>query len=88
MFYTLINYFDVWGNKKDGYEVNNQCEEGNDFYISDDSNAKEIIQFLKLSGFLSSKADLRTVLVDFVEYGYEIYSKKNRMPLFSLRANN
>lgn len=25
--YSLINYFDVWGNAKDGWEVNNLCTE-------------------------------------------------------------
>ena len=32
MFYTLINYFDVWGNAADGFEVNNQCIECDDLF--------------------------------------------------------
>lgn len=28
MYLEIIHHFDVWGNAKDGYEVNNQCRVG------------------------------------------------------------
>ncbi len=44
---------DVWGNERDGYEVNNIFRtEFDDLYISEDTTDKEIIQFLKRIGYL------------------------------------
>lgn len=44
--YRLIDYFDVWGNEEDGFEVNNlACIEEN-IIISDDSTNEDIINYL------------------------------------------
>lgn len=74
MKYRLINYFDVWGNKDEGFEVNNLCIEEENLYISDDSTDKEIATFLKNIGFLATD-DLRKI--NIVNWGdmIEIESK-------------
>lgn len=36
MYYTLINYLDVLGNKNDGYEINDQGIEFDDYTQNDD----------------------------------------------------
>lgn len=48
--YKLINYFDVWGNKKDGYEVNNLCSEG-EIVIPENATNKDLVQAIKDFGF-------------------------------------
>lgn len=63
--YRLINYFDVWGNEDDGWEINNQCEEFNDLYISDDASGEELIDYLKKIEFFTEKANIKTVEVDY-----------------------
>ena len=80
--YILINYFDVWGNAKDGFEINNQCQECDDMYISDDSTDKEICTFLKQSHFLATD-DMRKLQVIDDGTMIEIQTKAG-MPLFCL----
>ena len=86
MTYTLINYFDVVGNLRDGYEINNQCIECNDLYLSDDCTNKDIILYLYKQGYLTT-CDMRKVGIE--NYGdlIEVYAKKAHYPLFGLMPN-
>ena len=84
--WTLINYFDVWGNKKDGYEVNNQCIEANDICIADDPTPKEICEYLKSIHMLNT-SDMRRLEVEDLGDVIEISERKSGCPLFSLRMN-
>lgn len=52
--YKLINYFDVWGNEEDGYEVNDLCVEETDIFIADDSTDQEVLSLLVRIGFLTT----------------------------------
>ena len=36
--FVIVNYFDVWGNARDGWEVNNQCRESRHIFL--DMNAE------------------------------------------------
>ena len=84
--YSLINYFDVWGNKKDGYEINNQCVEFDDLVIADDATPKEICTYLKSIKMLATN-DMRKL--DVIDWGslIEIYERKSGKPLFGLYVN-
>ena len=84
--YVLIYYFDVWGNAKDGWEVNNQCTEFDDLMISDDASEKEILEYLVSIKFLAT-SDRRRVRIDMNSYAdaMEIYEVKGLKPLASLR---
>ena len=83
--YELINYFDVWGNEQDGWEINNQCVEKRDITIVDDAKNDDIIEYLKNCDFLTKDctADDFYILWD-CDY-IEIYSKKDGMPLYCFR---
>nr|DAN68017.1 MAG TPA: hypothetical protein [Caudoviricetes sp.] len=52
--YRLINYFDVWGNEEDGYEVNDLCVEETGIFIADDSTDQEVLNLLVRIGFLTT----------------------------------
>ena len=84
--FTLINYFDVWGNEKDGWEVNNQCIEFDDIHLADDITDKEICEYLRQTGYLTT-SDMRRLAV--VNWGdnIEIYEKKGMKPLYCLQLN-
>ena len=85
MFYSLINYFDVWGNPKDGFTVNNQCTEINDLYLDDDTTPKEICTYLKQCGYLRTD-DMRKLSV--IDDGTVIEIQLNNgFPLFGLYPN-
>ena len=68
--YSLINYFDVWGNAKDGWEVNNLCTEKTGITITDDATDK----------------DMRKVKIDTSDGDMmEIYAVKGMQPLGRLQ---
>lgn len=81
--YRLINYFDVWGNEVDGWEVNNLCEEGV-LEIEENANNEELIEALKDFGFFNDNANINTVEVwnDFEMI--EFFDKKTHCPLCRL----
>ena len=55
--YDLINYFDVWGNEEDGWDVNDVSIDETDIYIDDDASDEEIVDYLiDKVGFLSPSA--------------------------------
>ena len=56
--YSLINYFDVWGNETDGYEVNNQCVEKTGIHIPDDVKDYEVIDYLKSIKFITQECKM------------------------------
>ena len=76
MKYELINYFDVWGNAEDGWEVNNQCVEFRDLIITEDASDKDILNYLVDIGFLAT-SDMRKLLVDNNGDMIEIFEKKS-----------
>lgn len=84
--WTLINYFDVWGNAEDGYEVNNQCVEAEDIVIADDATDADIINYLQLAGYLNTN---ETSLFEVEDNGdfIEICVRETGMMLYSLRRN-
>ena len=41
-FYTAVDYFDVWGNETDGFEVNDLARIEHDIYIAPDASEQEI----------------------------------------------
>ena len=80
--YRLINYTDVWGNDKEGYEINDQCIESNDLIISEDASNKDILKYLKKIGFFTTD-DMRKIKVineyDIIEfYGKNMYEQYDR----------
>lgn len=81
--YQLINYFDVYGSEKEGYEINNQCVEFDDWYIADDATDKEILDFLVKSAYLKT-SDMRQVRIASDGEAMEVYAVKGHFPLFSI----
>ena len=51
--YKLIDYFDVWGNETDGYEVNDKIDTNIMLEIPDDITDEELINKFedKVAGF-------------------------------------
>ena len=84
--WRLINYFDVWGNKKDGYTVNNQCIEADDIVIADNAKPKEICEYLKSIGMLATSDMRRLEVIDNGDM-IEVLERKTQMPLFGFMMN-
>lgn len=84
--YKVVDYFDVWGNDKEGYEVNNLAEIGH-ITVKNYTDTKEIIQALKEIEFLAKHC--RSNMFD-VWNDYEMieFSNKKGKPLFRLELVN
>ena len=85
--YTLINYFDVWGNEEDGWEVNDCCSEADDITITDDATEQDIIDYLYNIEFFKTN-DLEKFDVEYCGDFIEISEKETQKPLCSLRPND
>lgn len=86
MTYTLYNYFDVWGNEIDGYEVNNWDILFDDWYITNDATKQDILDYLYENGYLITN-DLTKVDIDTDGTIMVVCSVKDGCPLFGIVPN-
>lgn len=89
--YNLCNYWDVWGNKEDGYEINEwSYPEGINFtykveQAGDEQNDQDIVNQLISDGYLKDHVVLSDLeIVDECNGLIMIYAAKSREPLFCL----
>jgi hypothetical protein len=85
--YKVVDYFDVWGNEQDGWEVNNLAEVGY-IEVKDYTNKVEVISKLVDIEFITNtnKPEVLSKLIDFWN-DYEMiegFSSYNGEPLFRL----
>ena len=81
--YKLIDYFDVWGNQEDGWEVNNMCtvdEEYGLITITDDATDEDIVDYLIQTGYLGFKAKGK-VRIEGDDLIIELFGKEDDMPI-------
>jgi hypothetical protein len=77
----LINYFDIWGNPEEGYEVNNLCSEG-EFHLPKDFTEEQLLQGLKDHGFLREFVKMEDIdFMDLIGYGVEFFTSDDGCPL-------
>ena len=83
--FEIISY-DVWGNDKDGYEVNQAFTTGEFVYLREDMTDKEIIEALVNVGYYSpdSLNDMDHVDIEG-EFGYSLYIEYKGKPKNELR---
>ena len=84
MNYKLIGY-ESWGNRKDGWEVNNLWTIKEDIKVSEDANDKDILKLMKDAGYF--KKHVRLNMLDIwsdSEYFIEFFHRKTGEPLCRL----
>ena len=84
--YSLIDYFDVWGNEEDGFYVNNQWVVHENIQIDDDADHRDIRDLLHKMGFLATN-DASKIAVEEKGELIEIYARENMFPLMGLVPN-
>ena len=62
--YKLIDYFDVWGNETDGYEVNDKIDTNIMLEIPYDVTDEELISKLVNVDFLGNNATAENVRIE------------------------
>lgn len=77
-------YYDVWGNKKDGWEVNSAFRSNDVVFIPNDLSNKALTTYLKRQGFF--KSSVRSNLVEYDGDEYTIYITYKGKPEGELRA--
>ena len=80
--YKLVDYFDVWGNEEEGWEVNDLCTIFDDLYMEDDITDEDIIDYLISIDYLNSKAK-EGVIIQGDGVMIELVSKENGCPIGS-----
>jgi len=82
--WQLIDYFDVWGNAKDGWDINNCRVVEENIWLDDSVTDKEILKYLEKIGYLNT-SDMRKLVVEDLCDILEICQRKGNKPLYSLR---
>lgn len=57
---------DVWGNPKDGYDVNDRRDAGR-IELPDDCDERDVITALKLHGLINPRVRAESIGVDFMD---------------------
>ena len=88
----VTDFFDVcsggyrlyvpWGNKKDGWEVNNLCHVYNTRYKLD--TRKSCLKFLKSIDYLKKSVREASIYWEDMKNGYILYQSKDLMPICSV----
>lgn len=87
MYICELISFDLWGNSKDGYEINDMYTLERDIVISDEiiNDDKLLIKALKKLGFIKKTAKNSKFIIDG-EPAYSLYIDYYDMPVFELRT--
>ena len=79
--YKLIDYFDVWGNATDGWEVNDLTTVEENIVIAEDSTDEEIIEFLVQIEYLKPEVKELVYLESYDNKMIEIIARENDYPI-------
>lgn len=86
--YRVVSY-DVWGNAKDGYEVNDTYPTGLSVELPANPSDREIMQALKEVGYIKKSTRLAQLMIDGEpRFSFYVDEAKDGRPLCELRRVN
>ena len=85
--WSLIDYFDVWGNAEDGWEVNNSSTEFDDLYLDPTITNEEIVDYLKSIGYFAPTVTMDQLTIEDGGDYIEFFKADDGMPLCRLDRN-
>ena len=85
--WSLYDYFDVWGNAEDGWDVNDVSKEFDDLYIDPSATNEDIVDYLKSIGYFAN--DVQMSDLEILDNGDMIEFNKadDGMPICRLQLN-
>ena len=88
-YFDLIDYFDVWGNEEDGWEVNNLGPIEEKIWISDDITEEELFNYLKDTiGYFNKDTKFSDVIIEWNDPDFiEFFQADNYYPLGRLQKS-
>ena len=75
-YFRLSDYFDVWGNPRDGFEVNNMCYRFFKAPAGILDSRKSCLQALKRIGFLKKSVRENSISWEEMDSGYILADRK------------
>jgi hypothetical protein len=82
--YKLVNYFDVWRDEEDGWQVNNLCHEEGEIVLNNYTSDNEIVVKLIDFGFLKTGTSPKDIVI-WNEYEMiKLFDASNDLPLCRL----
>ena len=82
-----VHGLDVWGNAREGFEVNDVYPSRGQVEIPEDASHEEIVRALKAEGFIDRNIHMSSVEIDG-EPGYTLYigEARTNKPVYELRV--
>lgn len=88
MKYRLYTY-DVWGNRKDGFEVNQVFRTSTVIEIPDPIQHKDFVAILRKEGIIKPRVRATSVEIDYAcEDVFYVTDARDGQPAFELRAED
>jgi hypothetical protein len=82
-----VHPLDVWGNRRDGFEVNDVWPSRGQIEIPVDATHQEIMTALKRGGFVDRNIHLKSIEIDGEpEFGLSIGEARTSKPVYQLRV--
>ena len=85
MKFELIDYFDIWGNSEDGWDVNDSCILYRDIFLPEDFSDNEIIDTLINIGYFKINASVSNFEIVDLCGMIEINNASDGSPICALR---
>jgi hypothetical protein len=82
MKYKVIDYIDVWGNAKDGWQVNDERDTGIVLNITDETTDEDILNMMLIHNLIAQTEDMRIEWSD--ERFGELFQDSTDLPLYLL----
>jgi len=81
----FVDFWDVWGNPKDGWEVNNLSRNEYTSRKFDIWNRKKVLKWLKRIKYLKKTVREKSIEWKETDEGYILYQANNGLPLCEIR---
>jgi hypothetical protein len=83
---TIIDHFDVWGNAKDGWDVNNSRYHLRDkkVVLKNELDEKSLLKLLKKEDLIKKTAKVKSLKIDWQFDTIYVNEKKNDHPLYTV----
>lgn len=74
----FINYWDVWGNENDGWDVNDVSR--HNIYGDTPDTPEQILELLKFNDIVHANVSLADIEIEFHEFSVELTERANGRP--------
>ena len=77
---------DVWGNARDGYNVNDRCKSGK-IELPDDADDRAVVKALKADGWIKAGIHFSSIEIDGDDYGMHVSQARDNRPIYQLERD-